>query len=93
MLLNNRINILFIVFSILYIASSCSIIDRESIVYPKLISTILNCITFLSSVFILYFFKVGKKITKEIGSSYLLFIVFYLSCFVYFVSYCYVMFA
>lgn len=91
MKLNYRINILLIIFSILYIASSCDIIEKERIIFPQLTSTILNGISFLSSLIVIYFYKLGVKIINEIGSSRLLFLAFYLSCSFFFISYCYVM--
>lgn len=91
MALNNRINILLIVFSILYILSSCSIIDRGSVVFPLSFSTILNSISFLSALMIVCFYKFGVKVIKETKSSYLLFLCFYLACLFFSISYCYVM--
>lgn len=92
MTLNHRVNVLLIIFSILYILSSCSIVERMDVIFPRLISTILNFISFLSSIVILCFYRFGIKIIQEIGSSRFLFFCFYLSCSFFAISYCCIMF-
>lgn len=89
MALNRRINIMLSIFTIMSIVAIYGIIENNSILFTRLISTILNLISFIASIIVILFCKWGWDITKQIKVNIFFYFCFTISCFSYFIFYSY----
>lgn len=90
MTFNKRINITLSIFTIMTIIATYGIIENSSIIFVRLISTILNLISFIASIIVISFCKWGLNITKQMKVNSFLYFCFIISCFSYFVFYSYI---
>lgn len=83
----NSMNCKLILFILLYLLSIKDVLERGFIFSERIVSTIVDFVTFLAGGFIVYYYKFWKQVVKDKRGNLVLALCLFLCCIVYMAIY------
>lgn len=81
---------MLLIFAIMCIVATYGIVENNSIIFYRQISTMLNLVSFVVTLIVVVFCKFGFNVVKQLEISRFLYFCFIISCLSFFLCYLYI---